>query len=113
MILRLRVFERNSKSNRSPATGTVSDSNCDVGFAGIGQTWSSAKPLKASGHDGGASPLLIFGGGYDTCEDRDPHGCTSASKGNKIYGLTKNPLLRDTLRQCVNRLSQSTSTEIH
>jgi DNA-binding FrmR family transcriptional regulator len=30
-----------------------------------------------------------------------------------VYGLTKNPLLRDTLRQCVNRLSQSTSTEIH
>ena len=30
-----------------------------------------------------------------------------------VYGFTKNPLLRDTLRQCVNRLSQSTSTEIH
>ena len=30
-----------------------------------------------------------------------------------VYGFTKNPHLRDTLQQCVNRLSQSTSTEIH
>lgn len=76
--------------NNFPATGTVSDSNCDSGFAGIGQTWSSAKPLKALGHDSGASPLLILGGGHDTCEDRDPHTCSSASKGNKIYVLDAN-----------------------
>jgi hypothetical protein len=29
-----------------------------------------------------------------------------------VYSFTKNPLLRETLRQCVNRLSQRTSTEV-
>jgi len=29
-----------------------------------------------------------------------------------VYGFTKSPLLRDTLRQCVDRLSKSTSTEV-
>ena len=29
-----------------------------------------------------------------------------------VYGLTKNPLLRDTLRQCVDKLSNPTSTEV-
>src|SRR5688500_20185832 len=28
-----------------------------------------------------------MGGGYDTCEDRDPNACTSATKGNKVYVL--------------------------
>lgn len=70
-----------------PATGAVSDSNCDTGLSGIGQTWSPAKPVKAFGHDGGESPVLMMGGGYDTCEDRDPHACTSTTKGNKIYVL--------------------------
>ena len=31
--------------------------------------------------------MLIMGGGYDTCEDRDPHTCTSSTKGNRIYVL--------------------------
>jgi hypothetical protein len=29
-----------------------------------------------------------------------------------VYGFTKSPLLRETLRQCVNRLSPPVSTEI-
>ncbi len=70
-----------------PRTGTVSDTGCDPNLAGLGQTWSAAKTFKAAGHDGGASPLLIMGGGYDTCEDRDPHTCTSSTKGNKVYVL--------------------------
>jgi type IV pilus assembly protein PilY1 len=28
-----------------------------------------------------------MGGGYDNCEDADPHTCTSTSKGNRIYLL--------------------------
>ncbi|HEY0680792.1 MAG TPA: PilC/PilY family type IV pilus protein [Steroidobacter sp.] len=70
-----------------PVTGVVSDSNCDSGLTGIGQTWSAAKPIKTAGYAAGASPLIVMGGGYDTCEDRDPHTCTSATKGNKIYVL--------------------------
>lgn len=73
-----------------PATATVSDTGCDTDFSSIGQTWSAARPLKAAGYDSGASPLLVLGGGYDTCEDRDPHTCTSSSKGNKVYVLDAN-----------------------
>ncbi|MDH4611120.1 PilC/PilY family type IV pilus protein [Pseudomonas sp. BN102] len=67
------------------------DTGCSVGMSGVGQTWSSAMVLKASGYDSGNSPLLIMGGGYDNCEDTDDgtsnHSCTSSSKGNKIYVL--------------------------
>jgi type IV pilus assembly protein PilY1 len=62
----------------------VSDTGCDTGFSGIGQTWSAAKPISVPGYN---SPVLIMGGGYDTCEDGDPHTCTSTTKGNKIYVL--------------------------
>jgi type IV pilus assembly protein PilY1 len=63
------------------------DTGCSANFSGIGQTWSAPKILKAAGHGSGASPVLMLGGGYDACEDSDPHTCTSASKGNKIYVL--------------------------
>lgn len=62
------------------------DTGCNSGFEGIGQTWSSPKVLKASGYGSGTSPMLIMGGGYDTCHDADPNtGCTNSSKGNKVY----------------------------
>jgi type IV pilus assembly protein PilY1 len=67
-----------------PASGTVDDSHCGAGFSGIGQTWSSAKPLKTAGS---SATLLIMGGGYDTCEDSDPNTCTSSTKGNNVYVL--------------------------
>lgn len=54
--------------------------------AGIGQTWSSPRVLKAKGHGDGASPLLILGGGYDVCEDPDQNTCT-APTGNRVYVL--------------------------
>ena len=61
------------------------DTDCTSNFGGIGQTWSAPKVLKASGYASGNSPLLIMGGGYDTCEDGDPNTCTGSSKGNKVY----------------------------
>jgi type IV pilus assembly protein PilY1 len=71
-----------------PASGTVDDTGCTTGFTGIGQTWSQPKVIKASGYGAGATPMLIMGGGYDTCEDVDSTtaACTSP-KGNKIYVL--------------------------
>lgn len=66
-------------------------SSCTSGFDQLGQTWSSAKPFKAAGYGSGASPLVIMGGGYDTCEDYDGgtanHNCGSTPKGNQIYIL--------------------------
>ena len=62
------------------------ESGCTTGFSDIGQTWSSAKTFKASASD---TPLIIMGGGYDKCEDADPHTCGTpyAPKGNKVYVL--------------------------
>lgn len=57
---------------------------CSTGFSDIGQTWSTPKVITAAGYGAGASPILAMGGGYDTCEDNDPHIC-STPNGNKIY----------------------------
>ena len=64
-------------------------------LSGIGQTWSSVKSFTHADYQGGGKPLLIFGGGYDTCEDFDAgtsgganHNCaTSANKGHYVYVL--------------------------
>jgi type IV pilus assembly protein PilY1 len=68
---------------------TINDTDCSTGFDGagfdgIGQTWSAPKVFEATGS---SNKLLIMGGGYDACEDSDPHTCTSASKGRHIYIL--------------------------
>lgn len=71
------------------------DTGCSTGYSSIGQTWSSMKSLYATGYGSGTSPLLIMGGGYDTCEDYDVgtvggknHNCTvAATKGNKVFVL--------------------------
>ena len=45
--------------------------------------------MKATGYSAVTAPLLIFGGGYDTCEDGDPNTCSTdlTPKGNRIYVL--------------------------
>ncbi len=55
-------------------------------FTTAGQSWSSPRILKTSGYDSGNTPMLILGGGYDTCEDADPNVC-SAPAGNRVYVL--------------------------
>jgi type IV pilus assembly protein PilY1 len=77
--------------NNFPTSGTVDPSGCvgstgSTDFIGIGQTWSAAKTLFAPGYSSGTSPLLIMGGGYDTCEDANTCPPTT-SKGNQIYVL--------------------------
>lgn len=56
-------------------------------LSGLGQTWSAPKILKSAGYGSGASPILIMGGGYDTCHDvdGDTNGC--GTDGKKIYVL--------------------------
>lgn len=65
-------------------TSQTDDATCTTGFTGIGQTWSTPKELRVPAT---TDPLLIMGGGYDTCEDADPNTCTTSTKGNKIYVL--------------------------
>jgi len=58
----------------------------NTGFEELGQTWSQPKigfsKLNLSGHV--ASPVLFFGGGYDTNKDSDGVGSTD-SKGRGVY----------------------------
>jgi type IV pilus assembly protein PilY1 len=65
------------------------DDGCTSGFDDLGQTWSVPKPLETLGYtaSGLPAPMLIMGGGYDTCEDEDPikDTCRSSSKGSKVY----------------------------
>jgi type IV pilus assembly protein PilY1 len=68
------------------------DTNCSTGFTGIGQTWSTPRVVKTNGYTDivGPKPMLIFGGGYDVCEDTDPHSCTGSEKGRVVYLLDAN-----------------------
>jgi type IV pilus assembly protein PilY1 len=71
------------------------DTGCDTGtndMSGIGQTWSAPKVVKASGYGAGSTPIVMFGGGYDKCEDVDTaspatSACITSTKGNRIYVL--------------------------
>lgn len=80
----------------------ANDTDCNTDYSQIGQTWSSLKSMYNMGVGSGATPLLITGGGYDTCEDSDNgtknHNCvrgtvsstpasseSSATRGNRIY----------------------------
>jgi type IV pilus assembly protein PilY1 len=77
------------------AGASLTSTDCTTGsantaYSSIGQTWGTAKVIYAAAHAGGASPLLLMAGGYDTCEDTDSgganHACTgSSSKGSKVY----------------------------
>lgn len=61
------------------------DGGCTTGFTGMGQTWSTPVIAKVKGYDT-EKPVLIMGGGYDTCEDAntDSPSCSSP-KGAKVY----------------------------
>ncbi|MGO4606159.1 pilus assembly protein [Variovorax sp. 2RAF20] len=67
------------------------DTGCDTGMSGIGQTWSAPKVVKSAGYGAGNSPMLVFGGGYDKCEDVDTNSaaqaCGTGTKGNRVYVL--------------------------
>ncbi len=63
------------------------DTDCSADWSGIGQTWSEPRATTVSGYvdgNGAAKPLLIMGGGYDTCEDSEPANCSSP-KGAVVF----------------------------
>lgn len=62
------------------------DLNCSVGASPMGQTWSGAKPVKTVGYAVGTTkkPLIVIGGGYHDCEDKDVNSCSSGMKGNVV-----------------------------
>ncbi len=73
---------------------TSDDSNCSsttnpTPWSAIGQTWSKPQIGKLDGYSG---PVLVFGGGYDTCEDSDSQTrCSSTPrKGANIWFVDAN-----------------------
>ena len=59
------------------------NTGCTAGLSGIGQTWSTPVVATVLGHTG---PVVIVGGGYDTCEDANTSTptCTSPN-GAAVY----------------------------
>lgn len=62
-------------------------SSCATGVSGesaMGQSWSPATVIKVKGI---SDPLVVFGGGYDTCEDKDDSnaGCSGVIYGKGVY----------------------------
>lgn len=96
-----------------------------TGLSNIGQTWSAPKIIKAAGYTSVTSatdangvtttttnykPMLIMGGGYDSCEDgtvaSDLNTCTSGTpKGNNVYVLDADTgtVLNDALTMVTDR----------
>ena len=69
---------------------TSDDSSCSGGWEDIGQTWSKPQIGYLAGYvdnSNNPKPVLIFGGGYDTCEDVDSQTrCTATPrKGANIW----------------------------
>ncbi len=67
---------------------TTDDASCSTGWSGIGQTWSKPTLAYLSGYTSGGvpKPVLVFGGGYDQCEDRNlitSSGC--GTKGAQVW----------------------------
>lgn len=72
-------------------TSPTDNTTCDNGFSAMGQTWSEPTVLKSAGYttSGTNKPMVIFGAGYDSCEDADPatSTCKSSGQGHAIYLL--------------------------
>ena len=62
------------------------NAGCTAGMSGIGQTWST--PVVAASVLGYSGPVVIMGGGYDTCEDANTSTPACASpQGAAVYVL--------------------------
>lgn len=64
------------------------DGSCSTGATAIGQTWSIPNVAFIKGNST-TTPVVVMGGGYDTCEDANnviTTGCNS-TKGNAVYVL--------------------------
>jgi type IV pilus assembly protein PilY1 len=70
---------------------SLTGTDCSTNYTNIGQTWASAKNITTTQYtyaNGTSKPLLLVGGGYDTCEDTDTgtaNNSCSSSKGSQVY----------------------------
>jgi type IV pilus assembly protein PilY1 len=64
------------------------DTGCSAGTSGMGQTWSSANVDFIKSVNNGQDPIIVMGGGYDSCEDTDNATTTCSvgtEKGAHVY----------------------------
>lgn len=74
----------------STANDVATNAKCDTNWTTIGQTWSKPQIAYLSGYVDASNkpkPVLVFGGGYDTCEDTDSQvRCTTTPrKGANVW----------------------------
>ncbi len=71
-------------------TLAINNPGCTTGMSGIGQTWST--PVVTSSVLGYSGPVVIMGGGYDTCEDANTAApvCTNPEFGAGVYVIDAN-----------------------
>ncbi|WP_436105607.1 pilus assembly protein [Massilia sp. LjRoot122] len=66
----------------------TNDTGCTDDMEGIGQTWSTPSVAFIKGYELGKKPVVVVGGGYDSCEDADSKIPSCATtKGGVIYIL--------------------------
>jgi Tfp pilus tip-associated adhesin PilY1 len=89
MIYGLNVTTPNSPSLkwRVGCPNLTDDTGCTTGMSGIGQTWSAPRVGFIKGFST-TTPVLVVGGGYDSCEDANSATPSCGSpKGNVVYVL--------------------------
>jgi type IV pilus assembly protein PilY1 len=66
------------------------DVGCSAGMTGIGQTWSMPEVAFVKGYSASV-PVLVVGGGYDSCEEQNAAAPTcTGPKGAAVYILNGN-----------------------
>lgn len=90
------------------------DTGCSSGFEDIGQTWSRPSAALIKGYSE-TTPVLIFGGGYDGCEDEDSASPSCSSpKGSGVYvvNATNGSLIKHFDFGSVDPAARSVSADI-
>lgn len=68
----------------------ANDTGCTSGFSSMGQTWSTPSVAFLKGYSS-TTPVVIVGGGYDSCEDTNSASPSCSSrKGNVVYVINAN-----------------------
>ena len=88
-----RVYAIDVSNKDTPAfmwkLGCTDGGACSSGMEDMGQSWSMPSPAFIKGFSSGASatPAVLFGGGYDACEDTNARITTqcASAKGKTVY----------------------------
>ena len=66
---------------------SAQDTGCTPGFSNVGQTWSTPVVGYIKGYQEGGRPVLMMGGGWDSCLDVDSaaYACSGTVKGDSVF----------------------------